>query len=59
VTARALGALALALLLCGCAVQQPTGRQDAPRLRCANDPGRGQTYSGDRPLFFLFCIESP
>ncbi|HEV8440279.1 MAG TPA: hypothetical protein VGT40_19490 [Methylomirabilota bacterium] len=50
--------LALALLVVGCA--GPIGaRSEVPRARCLGQPGRGESYSGDRPLFFLFCVESP
>ena len=58
---RGLGALALALFVVGCA--GPAGSRpttsDASRTRCLSQPGRGESYSSDRPLFFLFCIESP
>jgi len=58
VSRRPLALLVLALLLSACStVRQPSG--DGPRLRCLNDPGRGGTYSSDRPLFFIFCAESP
>jgi hypothetical protein len=29
-----------------------------PRVRCLADPGRDDA-SGNRPLFYLFCAESP
>ena len=58
---RIVGLLALALLAAACAA--PTGSAsssaDAPRTRCLARPGRGESYSSDRPLLFLFCIESP
>ena len=58
---RRLGALALALFVVGCA--GPAGSRppasDTGRTRCLSQPGRGESYSSDRPLFFLFCIESP
>ena len=53
--------IALALLVAGCAAPAG-GRQsasDVPRARCLNQPGHGEAYSADRPLFFLLCIESP
>ena len=58
---RALGVLALALFVVGCAgpVGSGSSRSDGPRTRCLNQPGRGESYASDRPLFFLFCIESP
>ncbi len=53
--------LALALLVAACAA--PTGSRssgsDGPRVRCLGQPGRGESYSSDRALFFLFCVESP
>ena len=52
------GLLVLVLIAAGCAA--PTGSGgDGPRARCLGQPGRGESYSPDRPLFFLFCIESP
>jgi hypothetical protein len=60
-TGRIAGLLALALLAAGCAA--PTGSASsstsAPRTRCLAQPGRGESYTADRPLLFLFCIESP
>jgi hypothetical protein len=50
---RVLLALALALILAGCAGAGPAGRAGA-RPRCA--PG---AQDEQRPLFFLFCVESP
>lgn len=53
--------LVLALIAAGCAA--PSGSESSggagPRARCLGQPGRGESYSPDRPLFFLFCIESP
>jgi hypothetical protein len=58
---RRITVLALALAAVACAA--PTGSTsysyDGPRTRCLSQPGRGESYSGERPLFFLFCIESP
>jgi hypothetical protein len=45
------------LCLAGCATgpsSPPRGSQ-SPRARCLADPHE----TGTRPLFFLFCIESP
>ncbi len=59
---RASMALCLVLLLGGCAASgSSAGRGDSlggdgPRVRCLNDPVRD---AGARPLFFLFCVESP
>jgi len=60
--ARVLGALLLvAGLLHGCATSGPGmmsgGRVgDAPHVRCVDRVTPGETT---RPLFFLFCIQSP
>ena len=66
---RVLGLLALGLLATGCAVPTGSSSYDGPRTRCLSQPGRGESYSStsdrplsyspDRPLFFLFCVESP
>jgi hypothetical protein len=58
---RIAGLLALAMLAAGCAVPpgSASSSADRPRTRCLSQPGRGESYAGDRPLFFLFCIESP
>ena len=56
-TRRALIFLVALVMLAGCAVpaaSPPRGSQ-APRTRCLSDPNE----SGSRPLFFLFCVESP
>jgi hypothetical protein len=53
---RALVVLVL-LAVAGCAAgaaSPPRGSQ-APRTRCLSDPHE----TGTRPLFFLFCVESP
>ena len=54
---RRLLALALLAAVAGCAsYSPPPSRASAPpRTRCLNDPNE----SGLRPLFFLFCVESP
>jgi hypothetical protein len=56
---RALLVLAL-LALTGCASWSPPPQQhpragSSPRVRCLSNPNEGDT----RPLFFLFCAESP
>ena len=56
---RIAGLLALVLLVAGCATGPGSSSSDGPRTRCLSQPGRGESYSPDRPLFFLFCIESP
>jgi hypothetical protein len=57
---RALALLLLLVVLAGCASSSPPPQQyprssTSPRARCVSDPHETQT----RPLFFLFCIESP
>jgi hypothetical protein len=48
--------LVLLAAVTGCATGAPPPRQStAPRARCLTDPNEG----GTRPLFFLFCVESP
>jgi hypothetical protein len=60
-------ALLLLLALAGCASASSSGSSSssstprgssAPRVRCLSDPSRDDA-SGSRPLFFLFCAESP
>lgn len=51
--------LSLVVLAAGCAATPP--RQESgstPRVRCLVDPTR-EPGGGSRPLFFLFCVESP
>jgi len=49
--------LVLLAAVTGCAsgLQPPPRQSRAPRTRCLSDPNEGST----RPLFFLFCVESP
>ena len=61
----ALAMLLVALAGCGSAAydsgSSTTSTQRAtssPRVRCLSDPGRDDA-SGNRPLFYLFCAESP
>ena len=53
-----LGILALSIVAAGCASSNPPApRSDPPvRTRCLND--RNETGNA-RPMFFLFCMESP
>jgi Spy/CpxP family protein refolding chaperone len=53
-----LGMLALGLVVAGCASSTSSAppADSAPRTRCLND--RNETGS-TRPIFFLFCAESP
>jgi hypothetical protein len=57
---RTLIAVAAALVLAACATGTASRRSsEAPSLRCLNEPGRGQSADSSRPLFFLFCAQSP
>jgi hypothetical protein len=52
--------LVLVVFAVGCSSALPA-RQDSgasPRVRCLSDPRR-DADEGSRPLFFLFCVESP
>lgn len=56
-TAISLGA---ALTLAACATAASSRRaSDSPTVRCMSEPGRGSSPDATRPLFFLFCAESP
>ena len=56
-TAMAFGA---ALTLAACAsVDSPRRSSDSTTVRCVNEPGRGGSLDATRPLFFLFCAQSP
>jgi hypothetical protein len=64
---RSLALLLLFVALAGCASAASSGSSSssstprgssAPRVRCLSDPSRDDA-SGSRPLFFLFCAESP
>jgi hypothetical protein len=57
---RTMMALAAALALAACAtVESPRRSSESPTVRCVNEPGRGQSLDATRPLFFLFCAQSP
>ncbi len=57
---RTLLALGAALALSACTtVDSPRRGSDTPAVRCVNEPGRGQSLEVTRPLFFLFCVQSP
>jgi len=55
---RVLIVITTALVLAGCATA-PRRSSDSPSLRCVNEPGRGQSADSSRPLFFVFCAQSP
>ena len=50
--------LVLLAAVAGCAsyAPPPPRQSTAPRTRCLSDPNE---TGGLRPLFFLFCVESP
>ena len=57
------GAIALliyATVLAGCATA-PSSRESrgGSRVRCLSEPSRDDASVTGRPLFFLFCMESP
>jgi len=53
-------ALTAALALAACAPVGSSRRSaETPTVRCVNEPGRGQSLEASRPLFFLFCAQSP
>jgi len=56
---RIVSVLGVALLLSACATPSYSSRSEVPRTRCLTSPGRSESYQADRPLFFLFCLESP
>jgi hypothetical protein len=58
-TARLALALLASILVVGCSAPAYNVRSQSPSVRCLSQPGRGQDYSESRPLFFLFCAESP
>jgi len=59
VTRALLALVLLAVLLAGCASTPPPQQfprsGTSPRARCMSNPNERDT----RPLFFLFCVESP
>jgi hypothetical protein len=53
-------ALGAALTLAACAtVGSPRRSSESPTVRCVSEPGRGGSLDATRPLFFLFCAQSP
>ena len=56
-TAISIGA---AFTLAACATaESPRRGAETPTVRCVNEPGRGGSLDATRPLFFLFCAQSP
>jgi hypothetical protein len=57
---RTLLAIGIAVVLAACAtVSGPRRSSESPTLRCLNETGRGQSADATRPLFFVFCAQSP
>ena len=57
---RVIGLLGLLFLATGCTMPQASGSYSGPpRSRCLTQPQRSQDYASDRPLVYLFCVESP
>ena len=56
---RILLTLGTALVLAACSSVDQPRRSDSPSLRCVNEPQRGQSLDATRPIFFLFCAQSP
>jgi hypothetical protein len=53
-------ALGTAFALTACATAgSPRRSSDSPTVRCVNEPGRGQSLDVTRPLFLIFCAQSP
>lgn len=59
---RVIALLISATVLAGCA-SAPSSRESrggsSPRVRCLSEPLRDDASVSGRPLFFLFCVESP
>ncbi|MBI1847602.1 MAG: hypothetical protein HY294_00425 [Candidatus Rokubacteria bacterium] len=45
--------------LAGCAAPASSPTSTGPRVRCLDEPRYGQTLDATRPIFFLFCVQSP
>ena len=58
-TLRLLLAVCLVIVVAGCGAPAHQVRSQSPTVRCLGQPARGETYSESRPLFFIFCAESP
>jgi hypothetical protein len=58
---RLAGLLGLVLLAAGCTVPASSSNSgyNVPRTRCLSAPQRGENYTQERPMFYLFCTESP
>lgn len=56
---RTLGLLGLLALIAGCSMSTPGQPAGSPRSLCMDQPQRSQNYTGDRPMFYFMCVESP
>jgi hypothetical protein len=57
---RLTGLLGILLLAAGCMEPVPSNSNpNAPRTRCLQAPQRSENYTQERPMFYLFCAESP
>ncbi|HXA97566.1 MAG TPA: hypothetical protein VN323_18530 [Candidatus Dormibacteraeota bacterium] len=52
-------ALGAAFVLAACATVDSPRLSSSATVRCMDGPGRGGSVSEARPLFFLFCAQSP
>jgi hypothetical protein len=52
-------ALGAAFVLAACATVASPRSSSSPTVRCMDGLGRGGSVSDTRPLFFLFCTQSP
>jgi hypothetical protein len=61
IVGRVLALLGAGLVVAGCAMPPPSSSSGsyAPQTRCLTQPQRSENYASDRPMFFLFCAESP
>jgi len=60
VLGRTVVVLGATLLLAACAPVDSSRRSSTtPSVRCVDEPGRGGSVEASRPLFFLFCAQSP
>ena len=55
----ALALVAVAAAGCSNGYAPPPSSSTAPQARCLNEPGRSGSYSQERPLFYLFCVQTP
>jgi hypothetical protein len=55
---RVIAALVATVALAACGPVDPSPRSSSPSLRCMDEPDRGSS-GVQRPLFFVFCAQSP